>query len=64
VQFSLQYGFNDLQLKRIGAFAMPENEASIRVLTKCGFKFLRYEPALRRNHYELPAEEWRPPAET
>ena len=58
VHRSLQHGFNDLGLKRIGAFAMPENEASIRVLTKCGFKFLRYEPALLRNHYELGAEDW------
>ena len=63
VHCSLQYGFNDLRLRRIGAFAKPENEASIRVLTKCGFKFLRYEPALRRNHYELRAEEWTPPTE-
>lgn len=54
---SLRHGFNDLRLRQIGAFAMPENEASIRVLTKCGFKFLRYEPTLLRNHYELRAED-------
>jgi [ribosomal protein S5]-alanine N-acetyltransferase len=53
VHCSLQHGFNDLRLRRIGAFARPENEASIRVLAKCGFKFLRYEPTLLRNHYEL-----------
>lgn len=58
---SLLHGFSDLQLRQIGAFAMPENEASIRVLTKCGFIFLRYEPALLRNHYEVQAEEWTPP---
>jgi len=58
VQSSLQHGFNDLRLRQIGAFAMPENEASIKVLKKCGFKLLRYEPALRRNHYELSAEYW------
>ena len=58
VHCSLLHGFNDLQLKLIGAFARPENEASIRVLAKCGFKFLRYEPALVRNHYELEAEDW------
>jgi ribosomal-protein-alanine N-acetyltransferase len=57
VDYSLRYGFNDLRLRQIGAFAMPENEASIRVLTKCGFKFLRYEQALLRNHYELEAED-------
>jgi len=63
VRRSLQHGFSDLQFTRIGAFAMPENKASIRVLTKCGFKFLRYEPALLRNHYELEAEDWMAPTE-
>ena len=58
VHYSLRHGFNDLRLRQIGAFAMPENEASIRVLKKCGFKLLRYEPVLRRNHYELQAEDW------
>jgi [ribosomal protein S5]-alanine N-acetyltransferase len=57
VRCSLRHGFNDLQLKRIGAFARPENEASIRVLAKCGLKILRYEPALLRNHYELEAKD-------
>jgi len=56
VHCSLQHGFNDLQLKRIGAFAMPENEASSRVLAKCWFKFLPSEPALLRNHYELESK--------
>ena len=36
---------------------MPKNEASIKVLTKGRFKFLRYEQALLRNHYELEAED-------
>ncbi len=58
VHCSPQHGLNDLRLNRVGAFAMPENEASIRVLTKCGFKFLRYEPTLLRNHYELREEDW------
>lgn len=58
VHCSLQHGFNDLGMRQIGAFAMPENEASNKVLRKCGFKLLRYEPALRRNHYELQAEDW------
>ncbi len=63
VHFSLLHAFNDLGLRHIGAFAKPENEASIKVLTKCGFKFLRYEPALLRNHYQLAAMDWRQPAE-
>ena len=41
--------------------AMPKNEPSIKVLTKCGFNLLRYEPALRRNHYELQAGDWTAP---
>ena len=60
VAFSLWHGFSGLRLPLIGAFAKPENKASIRVLTKCGFKFLRYEPALLRNHYELEAKDWTP----
>jgi putative acetyltransferase len=56
VQCSLRHGFADVGLRRIAAFAMPLNDASIRVLTKCGFKFIRYEPALQRNHYEAIAE--------
>jgi ribosomal-protein-alanine N-acetyltransferase len=64
VHGSLRHGFDDLHLERIGAFAMPENQTSIRVLTKCGFKFLRYEPALLRNHYELEAKDSIAPAQT
>ena len=53
VAVSLEHGFGSLGLERIGAFARPENEASIRVLKKAGFLFRRYEPALGRNHYEI-----------
>jgi ribosomal-protein-alanine N-acetyltransferase len=53
VRASLEHGFARLALPAIGAFARPENAASIRVLEKCGFTFLRYEPALARNHYEI-----------
>ena len=58
VHFSLRHGFDELLLASIGAFAMPENAASNTVLMKCGFKLLRYEPVLRRNHYEILAQEW------
>jgi ribosomal-protein-alanine N-acetyltransferase len=58
VQCSLRHGFKDFGLRQIGAFTIPENQASSRVLKKCGFKFLRYERALDRNHYELRAEDW------
>ena len=53
VRASLKHGFEDLNLACIGAFARPQNLASVRVLEKCGFRFLRYEPALERNHYEV-----------
>ena len=58
VQASLTHGFADLALREIGAFARPENQASIRVLEKCGFKFIRYEPALERNHYGVRRAQW------
>jgi ribosomal-protein-alanine N-acetyltransferase len=53
VAAALGRGFGRHALLEIGAFATPENGASIRVLEKCGFAFLRYEPALARNHYEI-----------
>jgi len=58
VRASLRHGFADLALPEIGAFAKPENRGSIRVLEKCGFKLLRYEPALERNHYQVRRDEW------
>ena len=58
VRASLRLGFTELALREIGAFAKPENHASIRVLEKCGFKFLRYEPTLERNHYVAPRADW------
>lgn len=53
VRASVQHGFEALALPAIGAFARPENAASIRVLEKCGFCFLGWKPALERNHYEI-----------
>ena len=53
VRASLRHGFETLSLPAIGAFARPANAASIRVLEKCGFGLLGYEPALERNHYEV-----------
>jgi [ribosomal protein S5]-alanine N-acetyltransferase len=59
VRASLQCGFRDLRLNAIGAFAMPQNLASVRVLEKCGFRFLRYEPAVQRDHFEIRLDNWR-----
>jgi ribosomal-protein-alanine N-acetyltransferase len=39
----LQYGFKALGLKRIVGRALPENEASLQVLTKCGMQYLGEE---------------------
>ena len=58
VKYSLRRGFIDVSLRQIDAFAMAENEASNRVLKECGFKFLRYESVLQRNHYEARLEDW------
>ena len=35
----LRYGFDDLRLKKIMAFALPQNRASLRVLEKIGFQY-------------------------
>ena len=37
----LSYGLGDLRLARIMAFALPQNRASLRVLEKLGFQYLR-----------------------
>ncbi len=56
VNASLCYGFEALGLPVIGAFAHQENHASSRVLEKCGFRFVGYEPTLDRNRYEIQKE--------
>jgi ribosomal-protein-alanine N-acetyltransferase len=38
-----EYGFHRLNLQRIVGRALPGNLASIKVLEKCGMKFLREE---------------------
>lgn len=51
VQLSLTVAFRGSNVPEVRAFAMPENVASARVLEKCGFNFLRFEPSLERNHF-------------
>ena len=60
---SVLYGMalKKLIFGQIGAFTMPQNQASARVLKKCGFQFLRYEPTLDRDHYDLRREDWTAP---
>ena len=62
VRASLRHGFGDLALREIAAFAKPDNKASASVLKRCGFKFVRYEPALERDHYEVHRQDWTNPA--
>ena len=51
VLFSLAYAFGPLSARQVHAFARSENGRSVRVLEKCGFNHLRYEPRLQRSHY-------------
>ena len=48
---ALDHAFGPLALPEVDAYAMAENLASIRVLQKCGFAFLRHEPALQRQRF-------------
>ena len=58
VRAAMRHGFCDVRLHRISAFARPENLASARVLEKCGFALIQYEPGLERNRYEVRREDW------
>ena len=59
VRATLQLGFGTLALPAIGAFVRPANIASVRVLEKCGFTLLDYEPQLERHRYEVQYSVWR-----
>ena len=58
VNAGLALGFEEIRLSVIGAFVHPNNLASNRVLEKCGFRFVGYEPKLARNQYEIRRESW------
>jgi RimJ/RimL family protein N-acetyltransferase len=58
VRAALQHGFGALGLDAVGAFVRPANTASVRVLEKCGFARLGYEPRLERDHYEIRRSAW------
>ncbi len=58
VRASLAHGFGDHGQAEIKAFAHPDNGASIRVLAKCGFRWMCYEARLQRNIYRLMREDW------
>ena len=45
----------ELGLTEVGAFTMPENRASVRVLERTGFARTRFVPELARDEYRRPA---------
>jgi RimJ/RimL family protein N-acetyltransferase len=51
----LGYGFNELKLARIMAFALPQNKASLRILEKLRFRYLQdfLHAGLSHRLYEL-----------
>ena len=53
---SLTLAFGDLGLDLVGAFAKPENAASVRVLVKAGFERARFVPELAREEFRVTAE--------
>ena len=55
VRYSLAYAFDQLAAPEDHTLVATENVQSIRVLQKCGFNMLRYEPSLVRNHYHVRA---------
>jgi ribosomal-protein-alanine N-acetyltransferase len=59
VRAALELAFDDLGLEEVGAFARPENLASVRVLEKCGFRRLRYVPELERDEFGLTVDDYR-----
>jgi ribosomal-protein-alanine N-acetyltransferase len=57
---SLNYGFDELKLQKIGAGADIDNIASNRVLQKVGFKLIdkfNFEK-VAHNYYEITKSEW------
>ena len=58
VRESLTHAFGDLGLDFVGAFAKPENAASVRVLLKAGFERVRFVPELERDEYRISSDLW------
>ncbi|MGD0272405.1 MAG: GNAT family N-acetyltransferase [Gaiellaceae bacterium] len=59
VRESLALAFDDLGLDHVGAFSKPENVASVRVLVKNGFEWVRFVDELERDEYRISDEHWR-----
>ena len=58
VSESLALAFDGLGLPEVGAFAKPENAASVRVLLKAGFERVRFVPELERDKYRISNDSW------
>lgn len=56
---ALAWGFGELWLPEVAAFALRENAASQRVLAKCGFRLTGFVHALDRNRYVASHDTWR-----
>jgi [ribosomal protein S5]-alanine N-acetyltransferase len=54
----LRYGFGDLNLKKIVAFALPQNKASLKILENLGFQYLNdfVHAELPHRLYEMPRD--------
>ena len=50
---AIQFVFNEAKLKKVAAFAKPENTASVKVLEKLGFQQIRYIEAMGRYYFEV-----------
>jgi RimJ/RimL family protein N-acetyltransferase len=55
VRAAVSEGFERQRRERLCAYVRPANLASARVLEKCAFHRLRYEPRLERDRWEIRA---------
>jgi RimJ/RimL family protein N-acetyltransferase len=55
---ALALAFTELGLPEVGAFARPENRASLRVLEKAGFERVRFVPELERDQFRILPARW------
>ena len=56
-QAALDFGFQQLKLNKVAAFAHASNGASQALLTKLKFEFIRYVPELERRYFEVSANQ-------
>ena len=55
---ALADAFSRPEVSYVNASAMPVNAPSIRVLEKCGLRFVKYIPEADRNLYRITRAEW------